>query len=196
LVMDSDRRGQATNVTLRVLQRSDDGPTPAKPTFQQLFAENARYVWRTLRRLGARDAELEDLTHDVFLQVFRHLEEYDPARPIKPWLFAFALRVASQDRRRVRRKPELATESLDPQDSAPTPIEHLLLHERRALARAALDELELNRRAVFILHELDGCPIPEVAASLQLPLATAYSRLRLAREDFARSTRRLLQRQR
>ena len=149
-----------------------------------------------MRRLGARDAELEDLTHDVFLQAFRHLDEYDPQRPIKPWLFAFALRVASEDRRRTLRRPEIVADASELPDSAPTPIEQLLAHERRALARAALEELELNRRAVFILHELDGCPIPEVAASLQLPLATAYSRLRLAREDFARSTRRLNLRQR
>src|SRR5215204_1980030 len=100
--MDRVPPGQAPNVTLRVLQRSDDGPAPVRPTFKELFAANARYVWCTLRRLGAHDAELEDLTHDVFLQVFRHWRDYDPARAIKPWLFAFALRVASQARRRTR----------------------------------------------------------------------------------------------
>jgi RNA polymerase sigma-70 factor, ECF subfamily len=194
--MDRAPNGQVMDVPLRLLERPGEDSPPVTPTFPQLFEAHAPYVWRTLRRLGVRDAELEDLTHDVFLQVFRHLDEYDPSRPAKPWLFAFALRVASQDRRRLRRRPELAPEAVDPPDTAPTPIEELLAHERRALARAALDELELNRRAIFILHELDGCPIPEVAASLGIPLATAYSRLRLAREDFARQTRRLLKRQR
>ena len=194
--MDRAARGQVTAVTLPELQPSDDRPMPLRPSFQELFAAHARYVWLTLRRLGAQDAELEDLTHDVFLQVFRHLDEYDPERPIRPWLFAFALRVASEDRRRNRRRPQIVSDAVEVHDSAPTAIEQLLAHERRALARAALEELELNRRAVFILHELDGCPIPEVAASLAIPLATAYSRLRLAREDFARSTRRLHLRQR
>lgn len=195
-MMDRAPPGQATEVTLRVLQGSNAGPAPPRPTFKEVFTAHAPYVWRTLRRLGASDSELEDLSHDVFLQVFRHLTDYDPTRPIKPWLFAFALRVGSQARRRTRRRPEVTADEHEPQDSGPTPIEQLLSHERRALARTALDQLEMNRRAVFILHELDGCPIPEVAASLQIPLATAYSRLRLAREDFARSTRRLLQRQR
>lgn len=194
--MDRARPGQVPEVALRGLQTSNDQPKPGCPSFPELFVANAKYVWLTLRRLGAQDAELEDLTHDVFLQVFRHLDEYDPERPLKPWLFAFALRIASQDRRRTRRRPEIVTDAIEVHDAAPTPIEQLLAHERRALARAALEELELNRRAVFILHELDGCPIPEVAASLEIPLATAYSRLRLAREDFAHSTRRLLLRQR
>ncbi|HEX2671205.1 MAG TPA: sigma-70 region 4 domain-containing protein [Polyangiaceae bacterium] len=40
------------------------------------------------------------------------------------------------------------------------------------------------------MHEIDGCPIPEVADALGIPLNTAYSRLRLARQDFADGLRR------
>jgi RNA polymerase sigma-70 factor (ECF subfamily) len=58
------------------------------------------------------------------------------------------------------------------------------------LARAALNRLELGRRAVFILHELDDQPMPEVAKALGIPLNTAYSRLRLAREHFASALQR------
>jgi RNA polymerase sigma-70 factor (ECF subfamily) len=60
-----------------------------------------------------------------------------------------------------------------------------------SLARSALETLELGRRAVFILHALDECPMPEVARALGLPLNTAYSRLRLARADLALAVRRL-----
>ena len=169
---------------------------PSRPSFQDVFRAHSQYVWVTLRRLGARPAELEDLTHDVFIQVLRHLDEYDPERPMRPWLFAFAFRVAAEDRRRVRRRPEVAADLGEAPDSKPGPVEELLQQERRDLARAAIDEVELNRRAVFILHELDGFAIPEVARSLEIPLATAYSRLRLAREDFALITRRLRSRQR
>jgi RNA polymerase sigma-70 factor, ECF subfamily len=169
---------------------------PSRPSFQDVFQAHSQYVWVTLRRLGARPAELEDLTHDVFIQVLRHLDEYDPERPMRPWLFAFAFRVAAEDRRRVRRRPEVAADLGQAPDFKPGPVEELLQQERRELARAAIDEVELNRRAVFILHELDGFAIPEVAKSLAIPLATAYSRLRLAREDFALITRRLRTRQR
>ena len=194
--MGSGRTGQAVEVKVRSLPPPTPRPAHAQPRFQELFEAHGSYVWTALRRLGARPSELEDLTHDVFLQVFRHLDEYDPERPLKPWLFAFAFRVASQDRRRLRRRPEVVTDQVEALDLSPSPVEQLLAEERRNLARAALDELELNRRAVFILHDLDGISVPEIALSLGLPLATAYSRLRLAREDFARITHRLRSRQR
>ena len=161
-----------------------------RPEFPQIFERHAAYVWTTLRRLGAQARDLDDLTHDVFVSVFRHLDEYDPARPIKPWLFGFAFRVASDNRRRMRRRPEVLGEPFDTHDPSPNAVEQLLARERRELAWAALETLELGRRAVLVLHELDGHPIPEVARSLGIPLATAYSRLRLARQDFDRAASR------
>jgi RNA polymerase sigma-70 factor, ECF subfamily len=193
--MDRQARGQVGEM-VRSRPSPNERPMPSRPSFQDVFQAHSQYVWVTLRRLGARPAELEDLTHDVFIQVLRHLDEYDPERPMRPWLFAFAFRVAAEDRRRVRRRPEVAADLGQAPDFKPGPVEELLQQERRELARAAFDEVGHNRRAVFILHELDGFAIPEVAKSLAIPLATAYSRLRLAREDFALITRRLRTRQR
>jgi RNA polymerase sigma-70 factor (ECF subfamily) len=162
---------------------------------RELFRVHFDYVWNTLRRLGVPERDLEDVAHDTFLQVFRQYSQYDPARPIKPWLFGFAFRVASEHRRRLSRRGEssLDVELVDP---AANPLESLEVEERLKLAQAALDSIELERRAVFILHELDGYSIPEVAESLGILVATAYSRLRLAREDFARAAKRLQRRQR
>jgi len=196
--MDRAERGQAQSVKLR--QHAPDRPEACgRLSFPELFATYSGYVWTALRRLGAPVSDLEDLTHDVFVRVFAHLSDLDPQRPVKPWLFGFAFRIASEDRRRIRRRPPLVPDAVDDghvADSKPGPFEQLVAQERRQLAWAALDTLELGRRAVFILHELDGCAIPEVAESLGIPLATAYSRLRLAREDFDRAARRLRSRQR
>lgn len=192
--MDRAGRGQPQLVSVRLVAPAAGAVNP--PEFPDIFAQYSGYVWTALRRLGVRERDLEDLTHDVFVRVFRHLSELDPSRPIKPWLFGFAFRVSGEDRRRLRRRPEDLSEPLDPLDPKPGPLEQLLAHERRQLAWAALETLELGRRAVFILHELDGCPIPEVAENLGIPLATAYSRLRLAREDFDKAARRLALRQR
>ncbi len=63
--------------------------------------------------------------------------------------------------------------------------------ERRALVLSALDRMPLERRAVFVMHEIDEHSIPDVARALDLPLNTAYSRLRIAREEFAAAVRRL-----
>lgn len=193
--MDRDRRGQTRLVSARLV--SDPRPETANGRdLHDIFEQEAGYVWTALRRLGARERDLEDLTHEVFVRVFRHLDDYDPALPLKPWLFGFAFRVASEDRRRLRRHPEEPGLPLDATATEPSPLEQLLAKERRQLAWTALETLELGRRAVFILHEIDGCPIPEVAQSLHIALATAYSRLRLAREDFDKAARRFLLRQR
>ena len=52
------------------------------------------------------------------------------------------------------------------------------------MVQAALDQLPMEQRAVFVLHELDEQSAPEVAEALGTPLNTVYSRLRLARERF------------
>ncbi len=151
---------------------------------------HAGYVWNTLRRLGASPLDLEDLTHDVFIQVHRHLGNYDPHRPIRPWLFGFAFRVASQHRRRAHHRHEIC----DVPDAAPdrgaAPDELLAAADDRRLVVAALEGIDLQRRAVFVLHEIDGVCMEEIARSLGIPLNTAYSRLRVARTEFAAAVKR------
>jgi RNA polymerase sigma-70 factor, ECF subfamily len=167
--------------------------TPAEAAdFPAIFEAHFDYIWAALRRLGVAERDLEDLAQDVFVRVFGQLEQFDLERPLRPWLFGFAFRVASDYRRLARTRREV----LDPRNSetadpAPSALEHVLKTEALLLAQAALDELDLDRRAVFILHELDDCPMPEVAEALSIPLNTAYSRLRLAREQFAACVRRL-----
>ena len=69
-----------------------------------VFHAECDYVARTLRRLGIREADLEDLTHDVFVTFHRKLHQYDPSRPVRPWLFGIAFRLASEHRRRAVRR--------------------------------------------------------------------------------------------
>jgi len=145
------------------------------PDLGHIFDEHFAYVWACLRRLDVRSADLEDQAHEVFLKVQRHLADYDPTRPIRPWLFAFVYRVASPD-------------AVDPERPADLRIQAA---EERALLLAALDTLDLERRAVVILHEIDEVPVPAIAQALGIPVGTAYSRLRLGREDLAAALKRL-----
>lgn len=164
---------------------------PQVVNFTDFFEREFDYVWHTLRRLGIEDASLEDLAHDVFLAVYERLDRYDPSRPVRPWLFGFAFRIASNYRGRSRHRHELRGEAADPPDPAPSALEQAVLLESAEHARRALESLELNRRAVFILHELDEVAMSEVARALEIPLNTAYSRLRLARADLALAVRRM-----
>jgi len=143
-----------------------------------------------LRRLGVARADVEDMAHDVFVAVLKQFDTYDPARPIKPWLFGFAFRVASHYRRKARRVETLE----EPErlvDAGQRPDARYETERKRRMVQRVLEEIELDRRAVFVLHDIDGSTGEEIARSLGIPLGTVYSRLRLAREDFTAKMRRL-----
>jgi RNA polymerase sigma-70 factor (ECF subfamily) len=159
-------------------------PATEAELLRDIYDRELAYVWSTLRRLGIPSRNLEDLSHDVFLVVHRRFAEYDRARPIRPWLFGIAYRVAAQYHRRANVRNELLDAAVEPAGNGSTPLDDLLQKQNRRLVADALASLDLERRALFIMYEIDGVPVTEIAEQLQLPLNTAYTRLRLARRDF------------
>jgi RNA polymerase sigma-70 factor (ECF subfamily) len=157
----------------------------------EIFEEHFAYVWNSLRRLGVRERDLEDLVHEVFLKIHVRAADYDPSRPVRPWVFGFALRVAADYRRLARHRVEVLGIATEPADAKPGADERAETNEKRELVQVALDSMDLDRRAVLLLHDIDGVPAPAIAEALGIPLNTAYSRLRLAREDLTAAVRRL-----
>jgi RNA polymerase sigma-70 factor (ECF subfamily) len=146
------------------------------------FGQQFDYLCQTLRRLGVPKADVEDLVHEVFLVLQRRWEDYDPSRPLRPYLFGIAFRVASaHHRRRIR---EVPSDALEVEDQAALPDQILGAKQARAIVLRALERLPLARRAVLIMHDLDEVPMRDVAAVLSIPVFTAYSRLRKARKEF------------
>src|SRR3954464_2285619 len=70
-----------------------------------VYEAHFRYVWRCLRSLGVRDAQLDDALQDVFLVVQRRLPSFDGGAELRTWLYAIGLRVARKYRDRARRDP-------------------------------------------------------------------------------------------
>lgn len=174
----------------QVPARSDVAATG--PTFADVFAGELAYVMRSLRRLGIQPRDVEDVAHDVFVIVHRELPRYDATRPLRPWLFGIAFRVASDFRRLARNQREVPSVAPpEVADDAEPPDRQLERSQDRALVLAALESVELGRRGVLVLHDIDGQPIPEVARALGIPLNTAYSRLRLARDELRAAVLRL-----
>jgi RNA polymerase sigma-70 factor (ECF subfamily) len=165
-------------------------PTPGTVDFPSLYKQEFGYAWRVLRRLGVRERDLPDLAHDLFVVVYRHLGDYDPSRPVRPWLFGIAFRVVSDYRRSARVVRETLGDAPDVVDRAPPADEQIAERQAREHVMRVLDALDLDRRAVLVMHDLEGHPVPEIAAALAIPVATAYSRLRLAREDLAAAIKR------
>ena len=163
------------------------GPAPDERAFRALYDAELPYVLRSLRRLGVSDAEAEDLAHDVFVVVYRRWDDYDRARPVRPWLFGIALRTAARALDRHWRQLELAVGSAVI-EAAAAPDQRG--DDARDLLLRALAQLEIDQRVVCILHDLDGQAAPEIAAALALPVNTVYSRLRVGRARLAEVVRR------
>jgi len=155
--------------------------SPADEACLEAYQRELDYLLRTLQRLGVASTDLEDLAHEVFLALRGSWHAYDPTRPLRPYLFGIAFRVASSHRRRHWR--EVAFGEVDEPDLAPAPDRALESEQARALVLAALQHIPLARRVVLIMHELDDVPMRDVAATLRIPLFTAYSRLRKARRE-------------
>jgi len=161
-----------------------------RPALREIYEAEVAYVWETLRRLGVRAGDVEDVAHDIFVTVHRRLADYDPGRPLRPWLFGFCLRVASDYRRSARITREVPADAAgEPVHRGPQPDEELATADARHRVYLALETLPLDQRAVFVLHELDGFTMPEIAVTLEAPLNTLYSRLRLARKQFTVAVR-------
>lgn len=170
---------------------ADIPPSEATPEdrarFEQMFQAHLPYVWTSLRRLGVREADREDVASEIFIRVHARLDHYDPSRPARPWLFAFCVRAAADYRRLARHKVEVFGRDQEATSFAPRPDEALERAEARSLVARAIDTLDLDRRAVFVLHDLDEVSVPEIARALGIPEGTAYTRLRAARAAFAQA---------
>ena len=166
--------------------------TAAVLDFRLLYDEHVAFVWRNLRRLGVHPADVEDRVQEVFVVAHRRLAGYEErGHGPRAWLFQIVLRVASEWRRHRRRHPEDVDGGLA-QDLERTEAEQAeALARREALDQldAALAALDVDKRAVLVLHEIEEMTAPEIAESLSLPVNTVYSRLRVARQQLEAALR-------
>lgn len=151
-------------------------------TFREVFEETFPYVWRSLRYLGVPESDLPDASQEVFLVVHRRLADFEGRSTIRTWLYGICLKVASSHRRKAHVRREMM-HSTPPERVAPPSQEREMEHEqRRRLLMQVLAELDDEKREAFVLFEIEGRPMTEVADVLQCPLRTAYARLYAARE--------------
>lgn len=167
--------------------REGESPVFLPPDFDTVYAENVDFVWRNLRRLGVPDGHLEDACQDAFLVAYRRLGEFAGRSSIRTWLFAIALRVASEHRRKLRRTDGFDVLPDEPPGNEPTPLETAERREAAVLLEQFLAGLSGVLRPVFILAELEQMTAPEIGETLGLKVNTVYSRLRLARQAFERA---------
>ena len=155
------------------------------PAFDEVYSTHFQFVWRVLRGMGVPPGLVDDAAQEVFVVVLRRLPEFDGRHSVKTWLFQIALRVASNQRRSLRRRG--SREELDESMAAPGPGPDEATASRRALADVMeiLDTLDEPLRVVLVLSQFEQMTAPEIGELLGLKVNTVSSRLRRAREAFA-----------
>jgi RNA polymerase sigma-70 factor (ECF subfamily) len=162
-------------------------------SFEETYRAHFRFVWRSLRRLGVAEHDVQDAAQEVFVVVHKRLGEFEGRSNIRTWLFAICFRVAMARGRSLARRREVIDEGFlarIPSD-APSALTVVERRQAREIVEAILDRMSLEQRAVFVLFELEGMSGDEIAEALEVPVGTVRSRLRLARGIFSACVERM-----
>lgn len=177
--------GQTMSGILQLVVSNPDDRIRAeasKARLERMFNDHHDFIWRLVRRLGLSPGSADDAAQHVFLVAAERLADIKLGSE-RSFLFGTALRVARSQSRSDRRW--VLEEDMDFRRSeAGRPEDLADQHRALDLMGRILDGMTLDLRTVFILSELEGMTMPEVAALVEIPVGTAASRLRRAREAF------------
>jgi RNA polymerase sigma-70 factor (ECF subfamily) len=166
-------------------------PVLAAAQISVLFRQHAKFIARSLRRLGVPESDVEDAVQEVFVVASRKIDAIAEGSE-RSFLYGTAMRIASNalrvERRAQTRRAEAPVETAEI-DTAPTADELVDRRNARAALDAVLETMSQEMRAVFTLFELEEMTTAEIASLLGVPAGTVSSRLRRAREHFYQQVR-------
>jgi RNA polymerase sigma-70 factor (ECF subfamily) len=165
---------------------SPRGVSVQEASYEEIYKEHFAFVWRNVRRLGVPEASADDAVQDVFVVVHRRLSEFEGRSSLRTWLFGILVRVA-RDHRRSRARQHDKAEALAAEashDGTPTPADIAAKREAARILEELLDQIDEEKREVFVLVELEQMSVADVADALALNVNTAHARLRAGRQQF------------
>jgi RNA polymerase sigma-70 factor (ECF subfamily) len=167
--------------------------------FESIYRQYFDFVWASVRRLGVSPPATDDVVQEVFIVIHSRLHTLEQPQALRSWIYGVVRRtVSGHHRSRRAREASGATLGTEPdmQRGPPTPFDLTEQNDQVKLLWSLLQELDEHKREVFVMAELDELTVPEIAEFLGIPLNTAYSRLRAARQAFEEAlARRLAQRE-
>ena len=170
-----------------------DSETP--PSVQALVQAHFGYVWRLCRRLGLTESDADDAAQQVFITAARRAADIRVGSE-RGFLYGVAANVVAKSRHAVARRREAGDGELDALEADFPSLEELAdQRQARHVLDALLDAMPLELRVVFVLYEVEEQTVAAIAEALEIPVGTAASRLRRAREDFTARLARLEARQ-
>lgn len=180
--------------SLRALQTPEDDAVPAYVTraqrgdaraFEDIYRMHRRDVSRLAARLLGPRGDLEDVIQEVFIQVFRSLGTFRGDSRFSTWLHRVTVNVTLMHIRALRSRPQLGNELLHepaaPEDDSPA--DGAARAERLRALYKILDTLSEKKRAVFILHDIEGIAAAQVAKMVESNVLTVRTRLFYARKE-------------
>ena len=193
-VKSDDRAHDATEHPRRVVELEERSWLPRHcrgdaAAFPALVAAYRRPVYSYLVRSGVAESERDDIFQGIILKIHLAAASYQPARPLRPWLFTIAANTV-RNHFRDTRTPELVSVDgetnalVDPQ---PGPERTLEARDTVVWLEGAMTDLPPSQRQVLVLVTIVGLPQQEVAEALDLPINTVKTHLRRARLGLARA---------
>lgn len=181
----SERDGEAARLSVHPNAAPGQSSTSATlPPFQAIYREYFGFVWSSARRLGVEIEAIDDVVQEVFIVIHAKLGTMQKPAALRSWIYGVVRRTVSTHRRSRRALARGWDSEVDATSPAPTPLESTESNQELQLLQRLLAELDEPKREVFALVELEELSIPEAAEVLEIPLNTAYSRLRAARQAF------------
>jgi RNA polymerase sigma-70 factor (ECF subfamily) len=162
--------------------------TPVRLTAEELVRDHAPRIYSLAFRLLSNEADAEDVTQDVLLQVLRKQDTFRGEAAFPTWLHRVTVNAAlSYRRQRAARQRRRVQKPLDELSGGPvrrwsvTPEQQALDRETRQLIESALARLPEIYRDVYVLADVEGLPNQEIADLLGLSVSAVKSRLHRAR---------------
>jgi RNA polymerase sigma-70 factor (ECF subfamily) len=170
--------------------KSDAPATPPPeaaplPPFHEVYKQYLDFVWSSAGHLGAGTDVIDDVVQDVFIVIHSKLATLQRPEALRSWIYGIVRRTVSDYRRSSRTRDAAGAKlGVEPKSTNPSPLD---LAERNAeleLLENVLAKLDEPKREIFVMVEVLEMTVPEVVQALEIPLNTAYSRLRAARQSF------------
>jgi RNA polymerase sigma-70 factor (ECF subfamily) len=165
---------------------------PFATCFPEVYRTHFGFVWRTLGKMRVRDADLLDVTQNVFLIVHRQLPRFEGRAALTTWLYSICQHVARDYLRSAPIRREVLVDMCEIAHRGAPRAGTLLCGDSQELAQlleSILSQLSEKLREVFVRFELEELSADEIARLLDIPVGTVRSRLRLARAAFQRSVK-------
>lgn len=165
--------------------------------WEEIVHTFARRVYNLAYRFSGRHEQSEDLTQEVFVRVYRSLDQYDPqAGDLANWLMRLARNLVIDDYRRRTRTPtdlgdDLNLHEFHLRSVLDAPDHGVERAERARQVREAIMRLPADLRECVMLRDIEELTYQEIVDILDVPLGTVKSRINRGRIELAKILRRM-----